>query len=71
MPPVTTYRTAIVGCGGISRQHLHGYHHHPQTQLVAIAEIDQQRLEDVGQANGIDRLYTDYRKLLERERPTS
>ena len=65
---MTTYRTAIVGCGGISRQHLHGYHH-PQTQLVAIAEIDQQRLEDVGQANGIDKLYTDYRKLLERERP--
>ena len=66
---MANYRTAIIGCGGISRQHLHGYHHHPQTQLVAIAEIDAQRLEETGKANGVDRLYPDYRQLLERERP--
>ncbi len=66
---MATYRTAIIGCGGVSRAHFHGYHHHPQTQLVAIAEIDEQKLEEAGQANGVDRLYTDYRELLERERP--
>ena len=66
---MTTYRTAVIGCGGVSREHRHGYQHHPQTQLVALAEIDQQRLEEAGKANGIDRLYNDYRQLLERERP--
>ena len=65
---VATYRTAIIGCGGVSRRHFHGYHH-PQTQLVAIAEIDEQKLEEAGKTNGVDRLYTDYRELLERERP--
>ena len=63
-PPIGPPSSAAEASAG---RHFHGYHH-PQTQLVAIAEIDEQKLEEAGKTNGVDRLYTDYRELLERER---
>jgi predicted dehydrogenase len=36
---------------------------------VALSEIDQNKLRETGKANGIDRLYIDYRNLLESENP--
>jgi predicted dehydrogenase len=77
------YRAAIIGTGRIGSQlekdplrakpHTHAgwYAAHPGTALVAGADLDAARLAEFGVDWNIpsERLYTDYRAMLERERP--
>ncbi len=41
----------------------------PRTELIAGADPDKNRLEDFSRRWSVDRLYTDHREMLERERP--
>jgi predicted dehydrogenase len=81
------YRVALVGCGRMGGtiddevqtypsivlpySHAAAYATVPQTQLVAIADIDEARLAAFGERWGVppEHRYTDYRTMIEAERP--
>lgn len=65
-----TYRVAIIGAGGIINEHISAISaNRERAELVAIAEIDPQRLEKACQANNISNAYISVAEMLERERP--
>lgn len=76
------YNAAIVGCGRIAsdfdddplmRQnygistHAGGYVDNPNIELIAAADISDERLNKFGKRWGVHKLYTDYRELLQNE----
>lgn len=60
-------RVAIIGTGAISNRHMKVWENIPQVQVVAAAEIDQKRLDDWSLRYGVKDVYTDFRKMLERD----
>lgn len=64
------YRVGIIACGTIARAHARGWRSHPQTDLVAIADSNEEALKEFGEAWGIppEHRYTDYRQMLDREK---
>jgi D-xylose 1-dehydrogenase (NADP+, D-xylono-1,5-lactone-forming) len=63
-------RVAMVGCGGVSRTHAQVIVAHPQRMtLVACADIDQTKADEWAAKYNAQRTYTDYRRMLEVERP--
>lgn len=54
---------AIVGLG-FGAEFIPIYQRHPDANLVAICRRDQKGLDDVGDAFGVERRYTSYKKLL-------
>lgn len=83
--PTQTHRAALVGCGRmgstIDDEHV-GKPHYPwpwahapaiiearNIELVAAVDVDQRKLEDFQSRWGIDALYLDYRKMVEKENP--
>lgn len=83
MTPRRRWRAAIVGTGRIGsrlekdplreKPHSHAgwYAAHPRVELVAGADVDGEALAEFGRDWGLPpaRLYTDYRAMLDRERP--
>lgn len=77
------WRAAIIGTGRIasllekdplrSKPHTHAswYHHHPAVELVAGADLEEERLEAFGKDWKIDakHLYEDFREMLKAETP--
>jgi predicted dehydrogenase len=67
------YRTAIIACGTIARVHARGWQHVPgqPTEIAAIADTHPDALREFGDYFGIPEAhrYTDYREMLDRERP--
>ena len=73
------YRTAIIGCGRIGSlfeddplrgkpcTHAGALARIPEADLVSACDIDEERLRAFGKRYGVDRLYADYREMLERE----
>ena len=58
-------KIAIVGVGSISRTHIDGYLKNPDVELCAFCDINEARLQYMGEKYGITRLYTDEAKMLE------
>ena len=58
-------RVAIVGCGRISDLHVLGYHDRKDAKIVALCDNNYSRLMRKANAWGIDKVYKDYKKLLE------
>ncbi|MBV7338811.1 Gfo/Idh/MocA family oxidoreductase [Chloroflexi bacterium TSY] len=83
--PQKTYRAAVIGCGRmgstIDDEHIGQpcypwpWAHAPAliesrgVELVAAADSDPKKLTDFRRRWGTDRLYTDYRELVEKEKP--
>ena len=70
---MTTYRTAIIACGIIARVHARGWlgvRGRP-TQIGAIADTNPDALREFGDffEVGAEHRYTDYREMLDQERP--
>lgn len=66
------YRAALFGLGKISRAHLHGYlapENADRISVVAGADPSEEARQRFTNETGIERTYTDYRELLEREQP--
>ncbi len=63
------YRVALLGCGGRGRAHGRAYRSHPRTELVAICDLDSERLDAVGQELGVSAQYADLDVMLEQEQP--
>ena len=83
--PKDTYRGAVIGCGRmgstIDDEHI-GMPHYPWpwayapamieargVDLVAAADVDGSRLDDFKRRWGVEALYTDFREMVEKERP--
>lgn len=63
------YKVGIIGCGGISRMHANWYKGEPRTQLITAADISQSQLDKFAQEYQLQKLYTDYIEMLEKEKP--
>ncbi|MDT5157176.1 MAG: hypothetical protein QOH51_1533 [Acidobacteriota bacterium] len=58
-------RLGIVGCGGVAEmRHLPALRRVPGVEVVALADVDADRVERVGERFRIARRYTDYTKLI-------
>jgi predicted dehydrogenase len=62
-----TYRAGLIGCGGVSRDHSKGIQAARDVELVAIADVYEPNLQIAGDAYGVERRYTDFRQMIERE----
>ncbi len=61
-----TLRVGIVGLG-IGRHHLRAYQQIPGAEIVAVADMNPDRLQEHGAANNIPHLYEDYQPLIARD----
>lgn len=57
-------RVAIVGCGRISDLHELGYRGREDAHIVAVCDTKRGRAQEKAKAWGVDKVYTDYRRLL-------
>lgn len=60
-------RIAIIGTGLISHRHMKVWSQIPGANVIAGCDIDETKLQSWGERYDISDLYTDYRKLLERD----
>jgi len=63
------YRVGVIGCGGISRTHTRGFNNLDSTEVIAGSDISQNSVNKWGEEFGVSALYTDFRKMLEKEKP--
>jgi predicted dehydrogenase len=59
-------RAGVIGLG-IGRHHIRGYQSHPAAQVVAICDLDELRLAEIGAQYGIERQYTSAEEMLAQE----
>ncbi len=65
-----TIRVAFIGAGGRARlAHYPSIRDIPGAEVCAIAELDEERMKQAAAEFGVTALYTDYRPMLEREKP--
>ena len=62
-----TLNIALIGTGFIGKQHLEAIRRIPYTNIVAIADCNEEGLKRTAEAFGIEKTYTDYREMLEKE----
>ena len=58
------HRVAIIGCGRLGQKYADAYSTYPDTEIVAIAEYNDERRQAVGERFGITALYPDVHALL-------
>lgn len=58
-------RVGVVGLGWAGERHLEGYAQHPDAEIVALAGLEEDRLQVLGEQFGIPRLYRDFEELVE------
>jgi len=61
------YRVGIIGTGGISRHHTRGYLDSEHTEIVAVDDIDEERLKKYGEEFNVTNLYADSLEMVEKE----
>ncbi len=66
---MTKYRVGIIGCGGISRMHAGWYKNYSRTEITCVADISESNLKKFSDEFGIEKTYTDYIEMLEKEKP--
>lgn len=59
-------KTAVIGLG-MGRAHIQGYREHADAELTAIADLDRERLDKVGNELKIAKRYTDPLEMLKKE----
>lgn len=57
----------VIGLG-MGRHHIAGYQNHPSAQVVAIADIDTLRLQEIGDKYNIPKRYTSAERMLQEEK---
>ncbi len=63
------YRSCFLGCGGRARGHAHAYEHVTGGSMVAICDMDEERLSSFGDDFAVDTRYTDMVEMIEKEKP--
>jgi len=61
-------RVSVIGCGYISERHFLSWNALPQTEVVAICDIDKNRAEQRAKQFGIPQIFTSIEELLEKVR---
>ena len=54
----------VISCSGMAQNHMLAVKDHEQARLVAICDVDEEKLREAGEKMEIDARYTDYRELL-------
>ncbi len=62
------FRFAVIGCGIMGNAVARVLKLHPRVEIVALADLDKERLEASGREFGITALYADYREMLKKEK---
>ncbi len=60
------FRIGVIGLG-MGRHHVAGYLTHPAAQVVAIADLDEARLQEIGDKNNVPNRYKTAEEMLEKE----
>jgi predicted dehydrogenase len=61
-------RVATIGGGAIAQAlHLPGYHKNPHAVIAAVTDPDRARWKEIKDKFGVERFYTDYREMLDKE----
>lgn len=63
------HKSAMLGCGGRARGHALAYQHVKKSQLVAVCDMNEQRLHPFAAEHKIPRKYTNVHEMLEKEKP--
>lgn len=58
------WKIGVIGVGGISRMHIQSYLNNPNVELYAFCDINEKRLQEMGEKYSITRLYTDKDEML-------
>lgn len=67
---MSTLRVAIIGAGGIARNHhVPSYKRCQDVEVVAVADVSEMALTQMQEQHGIARLYRDYVQMLDKEHP--
>jgi len=66
---VFMYRSAFLGCGGRARGHANAYKDITRSEMAAICDLNEERLNSFGDNFGIAHRYTDIHEMLEKEKP--
>ena len=60
-------RVGILGCGSRGKKHGAAWQQLPDADLVALCDINKERLNEVGKLFDIEQRYTDYNEMFDRE----
>lgn len=60
-------KVGVVGVGSISTSHIESYLKNEDVELVALCDINEERLKEKGRLYQVDQLYHDYQELLANE----
>ncbi len=63
------FRIAFIGCGGIAQTHATALKSFPEVEIVAGVDIVKSRLDNFQEKWGVNRLYTDWKKMLKEVQP--
>ncbi len=58
------WKIGVIGVGGISQMHIQSYKNNPNVELYAFCDINEKRLQEMGEKHGVTRLYTDKDEML-------
>lgn len=62
-------KLAAIGCGGHAQRNVFPTHLYSPVELVSVCDLNRERAGAVGRLFGARSVYSDYREMLERERP--
>lgn len=57
-------KIAIIGVGSISNEHLRSYHNHPDVEIYAVCDINEERAKRKGMQYGAVKIYFNHQELL-------
>ena len=58
--------TAVIGTGGHARGHFQMIKNAEEMRLVAVCDIDEERLERARAEYGVEKTFTDYREMIDK-----
>lgn len=62
-------RIAIIGTGGISNSHTHGYKTIPEKcEIVAVCDLDEKKAKNYAESYGVPAYYTDFNEMFAKEK---
>lgn len=59
-------RVGVIGLG-MGRHHVSSFQNHPNAEVIAIADLDTDRLQEIGDKNGVEKRYTSSEEMLAQE----
>lgn len=64
-----TYRTVLVGCGGMGRQHLDIIQGLPEFEIAGICDVFAGTLRETGDTHGVQARFLDFERMYDETRP--